>query len=85
MPPISNVVEIEHFRHSDATMTEQEQIDDIGASAFLLLRDRAEAQRLSVKQVIAEHILGLAMVIESVEGGEEVRRLLADIESKLSS
>ncbi|MCR8923076.1 hypothetical protein NO559_09855 [Dasania sp. GY-MA-18] len=84
MPPISNVVELERFRSPNPAMTEQEQIDEIGASAFLLLRDRAEAHNLSVKKVIAEHMLGLAMVIESVEGADVVRQLLADIENKLT-
>ena len=84
MPSTSNVVEIQNFRRPSEESTTQELIDDIGARAFLFIRDEAEAMNIPVKDVIAEHMLGLTMVIESVEGCQEARRLLAELESKLS-
>lgn len=84
MPSASNVVEFESFKRSSEALSLQEQIDDIGARAFLFIREEAEVLGLSVKDVIAEHMLGLTMVVESVEGGDKARELLAQLESKLS-
>ena len=83
MPSSSNIVEIDNFRSTNVQQSKQEMIDDIGARAFLFMRDEAEAMKLPVKEVLTEHMLGLAMVIESVEGSEEARVILADIARKL--
>ena len=79
----SNVIEINDFRPEEPK-SEQEQIDDIGARAFLFMRDEAEAMNLPVKKVLTEHMLGLAMLIESVEGSEEARLVLSELVNKLS-
>lgn len=83
MPSSSNIVEINDFRSADVQQSKQEMIDDIGAKAFVFMRDEAEAMNLPVREVLTEHMLGLAMVIESVEGSEEARIILADIARKL--
>ncbi|MGK0440883.1 MAG: hypothetical protein ACJA0N_000678 [Pseudohongiellaceae bacterium] len=85
MPSTSNVVNIENFRSSSPEPTQQELIDDIGAKAFMFMRGQAAAANLPVKEVLTEHMLGLMMVIESVEGSEEARRVLSEITDKLSS
>ena len=78
--PTSNVVELESFkRHS-----EQELIDDIGARAFMFIRDEAESKGLDTKKVVAEHMLGLALVMQSVEGKAEVERVLEQIRQSLA-
>ena len=82
--PTSNIVEINEFRQPQQPASQQEIVDDIGARAFVAMRNEAEAAGIPVKTVLVEHMLGLAMVIEAVESSEEARRILAEIESKLS-
>ena len=84
MPSNSNVVEIDTFRRNLDHSTEQEVIDDIGGRAFIFMRDEADAAGVPVRDVIAEHMLGLIMVVESVEGTSAARRLLSELEGNLS-
>ena len=71
---MSNIINV-NFGQKD----QQESIDDIGAQAFLYIRDSAEDLDIPIKDVIVEHILGLAMVMAAVEGGDEARRVLNQI------
>lgn len=63
--------------------SEQERVDDIGARTFLFLRNAAEEEQLEMKTVIAEHMLGLAMVVSAVEGKEQAKALLKRISEQL--
>jgi hypothetical protein len=67
MQSTDNVVQLDSFKREN----QQEVIDDIGAKAFLFLRDAAEEMGVPVKEVITEHMLGLALVMSAVEGKEE--------------
>lgn len=80
MSSANNVIHLAAIKKANR----QELIDDIGARAFLFLRDEAEAHKLPIKEVIAEHILGMAMVISSVEGEPEAQRILDKISLALS-
>jgi cell fate regulator YaaT (PSP1 superfamily) len=80
MQRTENVVNLAAYRDN----VRQELVDDISARAFLYLRDEAEAHGLSVSQVIAEHMLGLALVVEAVEGTEQARELLDAVSDKLA-
>ena len=79
MPSANNVVSLDGFKRS----TQQELIDDIGARAFLFIRDAAAEQGLSIRDVIVEHMLGMAMVVDAVEGREEAQHVLQAISEKL--
>jgi hypothetical protein len=79
MSSASNVISF----HTAKQTTEQELIDDIGARAFMFVRDEAAAQNLPIGRVIMEHMLGMAMVVEAVEGTEKAQELLAIISDKL--
>ena len=79
MPSADNIVSIKQFKRSN----QQELIDDIGARAFLFIRDTAAEQGLPIRDVIVEHMLGMAMVIDTVEGREEAQRILQAISEKL--
>lgn len=61
----------------------QEIIDDIGAQAFLFIRDASEEMGVPIKDVIIEHMQGLAMVMAAVEGEQEVLDVLASISQQL--
>lgn len=74
-----NVIRLADYRKSDM----QETIDDISARAFLYLRDAAEAEDAPMYAVIAEHMLGMALVVEAVEGTEAAKNLLSAIAAKL--
>lgn len=76
-----NVVNLAEYRSIDT----REIIDDISARAFLYLRDEAEAEEVPMYAVIAEHMLGMALVVQAVEGGDAARELLQAIASKLNS
>lgn len=75
MQPPDNVVDFQNFRR----VSRQNDIDDIGARAFIFIRDRAEEMALPIKDVIAEHILGLSKVMAAVEGTEEAQLTLSKI------
>ena len=79
MPSADNVIELNDFRRDN----QQEIIDDIGARAFLFLRDAAEEQNIPIKSVMVEHMVGLMMVMGAVEGKDEARRVLAQIGDKI--
>lgn len=80
MKTTNNVVNLNSFKRS----SQQELIDDIGARAFLLIRNEAEALGIPVRDVITEHMLGMALVIESVEGTESAQHVLNSIDDKLT-
>ena len=80
MHSADNVIDIHDFKRDN----QQEIIDDIGARAFLFLRDAAEQEDIPIKSVLVEHILGLMMVMGAVEGKEEAQRVLAKISAKIS-
>jgi hypothetical protein len=80
MQSADNVIDIQDFKRDN----QQEIIDDIGARAFLFLRDAAEEHDIPVKSVIVEHMLGLMMVMSAVEGKEEAQQVLAKISAKVS-
>lgn len=79
MQPTNNVVELSSFKRE----SNQEIIDDIGARAFLFLRDAADEMSVSIKDVIVEHMLGLSLVMTAVEGKEETKRVLDHISRQL--
>lgn len=72
MTTSDNVVHIQNFKSE----SKQELIDDIGARAFLFMRDAAEEWELPIKDVIVEHMMGLALVMSAVEGKEETQKML---------
>ncbi len=75
MQSTDNVVDLKNFRHA----SNQELIDDIGARAFLFLRDAAEEMEIPMKDVIVEHMMGLALVMSAVEGEDETLNVLKNI------
>ena len=79
MQSTDNVVQLDTFKRE----SQQELIDDIGARAFLFLRDAAEEMGVPVKEVITEHMLGLALVMCAVEGKDAVKETLQNIEKQL--
>jgi len=79
MKSTDNIVRIDAFKQS----SEQDIIDDIGARAFLFLRDEAEEKGVPVKEVIVEHMLGMALVVEAVDGTDEATILLELISKRL--
>lgn len=79
MASASNIIRLADYRKSDM----QETIDDISARAFLFLRDAAEAEDAPMYSVIAEHMLGMALVVEAVEGSDAAKNLLTAIAAKL--
>jgi hypothetical protein len=84
MNTASNVVDFASYRQRTIeAVTEQEVIDDISASTFLYLRDEAALAGVSIPAVIAEHMLGIALVVESVEGTASARALLAAVSEQL--
>ena len=80
MPSADNVIELSDFRRDN----QQEIIDDIGARAFLFLRDAAEEQDIPIKSVMVEHMVGLMMVMGAVEGKDEARRVLTQIGDQIA-
>ena len=77
----NNVVKLNVTRQANR----QELIDDIGARAFLFLRDLAQEHHIPIKEVIIEHLLGMALVVSSVEGCDEAQRILGQISQAISS
>lgn len=80
MQSVDNVIDLHDFKRD----SQQEIIDDIGARAFLFLRDAAEEQDIPIKSVIVEHMLGLMMVMGAVEGKEEAQRVLAQLGEQIA-
>ncbi len=79
MQPTNNVVDLNDFKRESV----QEIIDDIGARAFLYLRDAAEEMDVPIKDVIVEHMMGLSLVMAAVEGKGEARNVLDRINRQL--
>jgi hypothetical protein len=75
-----NVINLAEYRNTDT----REIIDDISARAFLYLRDEAEAEDVPMYAVIAEHMLGMALVVQAVEGSNAARDLLNSVIAKLN-
>ncbi len=80
MSSSENVVQLEQFKRQN----DQQLIDDIGARAFLFIRDEADTLGVPVKDVIVEHMLGLALVMGAVEGKDEVKKVLDKIGKQLN-
>ena len=79
MPSSSNIVQLNQVKRD----SQQEIVDDIGARAFLFLRDAAEEMGVPIKEVIVEHMLGLALVMSSVEGQDTAQAVLKNISEQL--
>lgn len=79
MSSASNVIDLAQYR----SITQREIIDDISARAFLFLRDEAADQNVPMSAVIAEHLLGISLVVEAVEGTAAAQGLLAAVAEKL--
>jgi|KBSSwiStaDraftv2_1062776.scaffolds.fasta_scaffold1856358_1 hypothetical protein len=79
MSSASNIIDLAAYRNQDT----RELIDDISARAFLFLRDEAEAEQVPMHAVIAEHMLGMALVMQAVQGSDAVKKLLAAVLDKL--
>jgi hypothetical protein len=79
MSSASNVIDLVQYRSS----AQREIIDDISARAFLFLRDEAAAEGVAIQSVIAEHLLGIALVVEAVEGSAAAKGLLTAVAEKL--
>lgn len=79
MSSASNVIDLAEYRNQDL----RELIDDISARAFLFLRDEAEAEQVPMYSVIAEHMLGMALVVQAVQGTDAAKDLLAAVIDKL--
>lgn len=77
----NNVTHIKGYQHSDR----QHLIDDIGARAFLFLRDSAQEKGIPMKDLVVEHMLGLAMVTNSVEGRDFTVNVLQHIISQIEN
>jgi hypothetical protein len=80
MSRASNVIDLTEYRETNI----RELIDDISARAFLFLRDEADAEGVPMSAVVAEHMLGMALVMQAVEGKAAIKDLMAAISSRLS-
>jgi hypothetical protein len=80
MSSASNVINLTSYRET----TMRELIDDVSARTFLFLRDEAEAEDLPMSAVVAEHMYGMALVMQAVEGKTAVRNLLESILKKMA-
>ncbi len=80
MATSGNVVYLDNYRGE----SQQELIDDISARAFLFLRDEAMANGVPMQSVIAEHLLGVAMVVRAVEGSDAALDLLELVSERLA-
>ncbi len=79
MSSANNVISLAQYRKPGM----QEIIDDISARTFLYLRDCATEEAAPMYAVITEHMLGMALVVQSVEGSAAAKELLAAIVAKL--
>ncbi len=79
MSNVNNVVRLADFRLAN----QQEQIDDISANAFLLLRDAALEAGIPVKSVMLEHLRDIIRIFNSVEGDNEARAILKQVEEQI--
>lgn len=79
MPTPDNVIKLDSFRAD----SQQAVVDDISARAFIYLREAAEAAGISIKTMLSEHLLGITLVVEAVEGTTAAQQLLAAVGSRL--
>lgn len=77
----SNVVAISAYRQD----SQQMQIDDISAQAFLFLQEQAQEHNLPMRKLLLEHLLGITSVVKAVEGLDEAQRWLQGISDELKS
>ena len=80
MSSAGNIINLSEYRETNI----RELIDDISARAFLFLRDEAEAEGVPMSAVVSEHMLGMALVMQAVEGKAATKNLLEAITAKLS-
>jgi len=80
MSSASNVIDLADYRQTNM----RELIDDISARAFLFMRDEAEAEEVPMSALVAEHMYGMALVMQAVEGKDAVKNLLNTILAKIS-
>ncbi len=80
-PATDNIIDLTRFREA----TQREVIDDISARAFLFLQEEAEQEALPMKMVLAEHLLGITLVVEAVEGSDAARKLLDAVAQRLGA
>lgn len=84
MNTVSNITDLASYRNrAMGTLSEQELVDDISARAFMFLRDEADALGVSIPTLLAEHLLGIALVVEAVEGTAAAKALLSAASRKL--
>lgn len=74
-----NVVSLKKFQ----TASQQAALDDISAQAFMFLREQAQENKLPMRDVLMEHLLGIALVIKAVEGQDESARVLREIAQQI--
>jgi len=72
---VDNVTVLSDFKAE----AQRQAIDELGAEAFVLLREGAQQQGLPFKEVISEHLLGLSQVMAAVEGADAARSALKNI------
>ncbi len=86
MSTASNITDLAAYRQRMVIeVSEQELVDDVCARTFLFLRDEATAAGVPIPTVIAEHLLGMALVVESVEGADSAKALLAAVTERLGT
>jgi hypothetical protein len=66
-------------------MSREQVIDDICAKGFMFIRDSAAIQGVPLKSLMAEHILGMMLMVRAVEGEDEAQRILALVSEKISA
>lgn len=76
---MSKVVTLSEYREN----TQQMQIDDISAQAFLFLQEQASENNVPMRKLLMEHLLGIACVVKAVEGNDEAQNWLALISAEL--
>jgi hypothetical protein len=70
---------------SQRGISREEVIDDICAKAFMFIRDSAAVQGVPLKGLMAEHMLGMMLMVRAVEGEEEAQRILSIVSEKIAS
>ena len=80
MSSAGNIINLAEYRETSM----RELIDDISARTFLFLRDEAEAEGVPMSAVVAEHMFGMALVMQAVEGKAALKNVLAVIADKLA-
>jgi len=75
-----NVVSLKNFQSA----SRQAVLDDISAQAFMFLREQAQENKLPMRDVLLEHLLGIALVIKAVEGQDESARVLQEIAKQIN-